>query len=138
MSKKNDLTGQVFGKLTVLGEDGRTESGHVRYRCICECGRETTARGSDLIKGCYTSCGSLGCKNVKYPKKNEEPMGIKKDCFAYVARGSRHLCSAMNEVYCLKGQCKFYAPLEKVCENCKNKDCDRCLTVSYQKQTENK
>lgn len=63
---------------------------------------------------------------------------IKKDCFAYVARQGRHVCTAMAEIYCLKGECKFYAPLKEVCGKCEKKDCDRCLTVSYQKQMEGK
>ncbi len=124
-----DITGQAFGLLTVTEESGRCANGQATWRCRCKCGKEVIVRGYDLRKGITTSCGGVGCKAQA---KNM----IKKDCFAYVARDGRHLCSALTEAFCLKENCKFYAPVQKVCGECENKDCDRCLTVSYQKQLE--
>lgn len=49
---REDLTGQVFGRLTVLSK----ESG-ARYRCRCVCGKEITAAAADLRRGNTSSCG---------------------------------------------------------------------------------
>lgn len=53
---KMDLTGQVFGKLTVL-EPAEDISGRTAWRCRCECGRETVALASNLRSGRTKSCG---------------------------------------------------------------------------------
>lgn len=54
--KTEDLTGKVFGRLTavekVVGENGRT-----MWKCICECGGETTAYATNLKRELSTSCG---------------------------------------------------------------------------------
>lgn len=56
-----DMTGQKFGKLTVIerAEDYINKDGtkHVRWLCRCECGRETVVRGTALRYGSTTSCG---------------------------------------------------------------------------------
>ena len=58
MSKLIDLTGQRFGRLTVVC---RVENGPAgsRWLCKCDCGGETTAYGSDLRSGHSSSCGCL-------------------------------------------------------------------------------
>lgn len=55
--KKNDLTGHVFGKLKVISEAGKSNTGHVQWNCICQCGKTTIANGSALLGGKYKSCG---------------------------------------------------------------------------------
>lgn len=51
-----DLTGQRYGKLTVLE---RTENigGRTAWRCRCDCGRETAVKTCHLRNGHVTSCG---------------------------------------------------------------------------------
>ena len=59
MGKRIDLTGQKFGRLTVLdfyGSDKRRES---IWRCRCECGNITNVLSSNLRKGYTKSCGCL-------------------------------------------------------------------------------
>jgi hypothetical protein len=57
-----DITGQRFGNLVVVGEASeRTKSGKHLWLCICDCGQETTARGSHLRRKDRTSCG---CQKV--------------------------------------------------------------------------
>lgn len=59
--KRADLTGQVFGKLTVLYhiDDHIQPSGQHKQmvHCICECGSECDVRVSDLKSGNTQSCG---------------------------------------------------------------------------------
>jgi len=59
MSKFHDLTGQRFGRLTVLGRAPNDKDGSVRWHCICECGTKKEIRGSALIYGSTRSCGCL-------------------------------------------------------------------------------
>lgn len=60
MVKKLNLDSQVFGRLTVIEDDGtRTKSGKVKWRCRCECGNETHVLGNHLKTGAVKSCGCL-------------------------------------------------------------------------------
>ena len=58
MPEKIDLTGQPFGRYTVIREAGR-KNGHVAWLCRCECGREKVVCGSSLTrrKNPTVSCG---------------------------------------------------------------------------------
>lgn len=55
---REDLTGHVFGKLTVLGPAEHSDSGEF-WRCQCQCGRETVVRYTSLKNGHTKSCGCL-------------------------------------------------------------------------------
>lgn len=57
MGRFIDLTGQRFGRLYVLHEAGRSDSGKVLWRCRCDCGNEKNTVGGDLRSGRTTSCG---------------------------------------------------------------------------------
>lgn len=58
--KKLELTGQRFGKLTVIAPvenvDGRTA-----WLCRCQCGRERVVKTCHLRDGHVTSCGCQPC-----------------------------------------------------------------------------
>lgn len=71
MANLIDLTGQRFGKLTVISKDedyirpsGKREH---RYLCRCECGREVTVIKSNLIRN-TRSCGCLKGKYISASK----------------------------------------------------------------------
>lgn len=53
--------GDVFARLTV-DELARTDDGKRMWRCTCSCGKSTTVRGSDLVRGGVQSCGCLGAE----------------------------------------------------------------------------
>ena len=53
-----DLTGKRFGKLTVTGYAGKKAGMH-RWKCLCDCGRETVVGQSLLKAGKTKSCGCL-------------------------------------------------------------------------------
>lgn len=59
--RAKDLTGQVFGRLTVLGPVGRTKCGEPAWLCQCACGqiKRTLATRSNLMCGRTLSCGCL-------------------------------------------------------------------------------
>lgn len=55
---KNDLTGQRFGKLTVLGDSGQRDSARgVLWNCRCDCGGECAVSTARLREGRARNCG---------------------------------------------------------------------------------
>ena len=54
-----DLTGKIFGKLTVIERAGVTKNGNPTWVCKCECGNETVVSGDSLRSGHTKSCGCL-------------------------------------------------------------------------------
>ncbi len=50
------MTGQSFGRLTVVSRNGGGHTG-ARWLCRCACGNEVTAYRNNLIAGHQTSCG---------------------------------------------------------------------------------
>lgn len=53
--KRIDLTGQVFGRLTVVGYSHSKYDAY--WKCVCTCGAECVVRGLGLKAGDSTSCG---------------------------------------------------------------------------------
>jgi hypothetical protein len=66
MAKKVDLTGQKFGRLTVIEFAGRMENRRKTtrgWRCVCDCGKEVIVDTNALRSGNTTGC--LSCWKVK-------------------------------------------------------------------------
>lgn len=55
----SDMIGKRFGKLTVLEYAGVDNHRCKLFKCLCDCGKETTTRKSRLINGGTQSCGCL-------------------------------------------------------------------------------
>ena len=65
-----DLTGQTFGKLTVVRFAGNNKCDARTWLCKCECGTEKTVKGSNLTSGNTKSCGCLaGSKHRQLREK---------------------------------------------------------------------
>jgi hypothetical protein len=61
-----NLTGQVFGRLTVLRRNPVNHShGNARWDVRCECGVEKTVRSCHLLNGHTVSCGCYGGRTIK-------------------------------------------------------------------------
>lgn len=58
-----DLTGQKFGKLTVI-ERAQYKSGRTAFKCVCECGNTKVIQSALLIAGKTRSCGCLAANNT--------------------------------------------------------------------------
>lgn len=63
MPRRLDLEGRRFGRLTVLGFECLSKKKSI-WRCLCDCGRLTFARTSDLTAGKHRSCGCLQVETV--------------------------------------------------------------------------
>ena len=58
-----DRTGQRFGRLVVVGQNGRDKLKKVLWKCKCDCGKEVTVVSGSLVTGNSTSCG---CGIIKH------------------------------------------------------------------------
>lgn len=71
MAKAIDLTGQKFGKLTVLERDffysknNNLKTNRPYWKCQCDCGNIKTVLGSSLKQGSTSSCGCLSKEKIK-------------------------------------------------------------------------
>ncbi len=52
-----EMTGRRYGRLTVIERAENTPGGTARWRCKCDCGKETVVVGSYLRNGSIKSCG---------------------------------------------------------------------------------
>ena len=57
MWKAEDLTGQRFGKVTVLSRVANNKHGRAVWLCKCDCGNEKEIPAANLKSGRTTSCG---------------------------------------------------------------------------------
>lgn len=59
--KALELTGQKFGQLSVLGQDGKTSGGNLMWLCRCDCGSELRVAGGNLRHSTHPtkSCGCI-------------------------------------------------------------------------------
>lgn len=81
--QRRDISGQKFGRLTVIGDvDGGKNP---TVQCRCECGRFITVCKHNLVRGNTRSCGCLRSETAgryrrkraaprKYAKPDQEPM----------------------------------------------------------------
>ena len=104
--KINDLTGNFFGKLVVIGrgEDYITPKGkrHIRWKCLCECGNECISRASDLNSGRKNSCGCLKNEHLKdMIKENRNKKDISGNTYnnVYVVKKTDKSDSSRRSIY---------------------------------------
>ena len=62
MPKFKDLSGKVFGDLTVIKQLEKNKSGKNRWLCECRCGRYTHTITHNILSGRVTSCNSCAVK----------------------------------------------------------------------------
>lgn len=69
----NDLTGQKFGRLTVIRQDGH-RGRNIAWLCLCECGNTVTVNGSSLCRRKATQ--SCGCYAREASSSREKTHGM--------------------------------------------------------------
>lgn len=65
MGKVIDLTGQTFGRLTVIAFHSVDRNRQSVWACVCECGTEVLKCGHSLSRGHVKSCGCLRTEQRK-------------------------------------------------------------------------
>ncbi len=84
----DDLTGSRFGRLVVTGYDGPDRGDGTRYRCLCDCGRETVVGARSLKTGNTRSCG---CGEAENRSRIAERCTVHQDGTNLAAIGSGRL-----------------------------------------------
>lgn len=67
-----DLTGQQFGRWTVLGRHGATPSKAVTWWCLCDCGTEAKVQSGNLRSGMSAQCRDCGYRQSAVKRRKEE------------------------------------------------------------------
>lgn len=72
-----DLTGQKFGRLTVVGFSNLDEKGQTVWDCLCECGKYIKSKRNAFVSGHTKSCGCFQRDNssivaTKTHKENKD------------------------------------------------------------------
>lgn len=65
MPKTVDLTGQKFGKLTVLERTQELQDGYYVWKCRCSCGNETLVNTKRLKRGTVKDCGCVSSDSAR-------------------------------------------------------------------------
>ena len=86
-SRIHDLTGQRFGRLTVIGL-ADTNTRKTYWVCQCDCGKLKNVRSDSLLSGAIRSCG---CMKKEQDKKNLINTNMKKTQEAGFKRGNTRL-----------------------------------------------
>lgn len=78
MSKMIDLTGQKFGRWTVINRAANSALGQTRWHCICSCGNKGIVQSTSLKREGGGSCGcrSLEALVARSTKHNHATNGI--------------------------------------------------------------
>lgn len=91
-SLREDLTGQQFGRLTVVRFSHKTPK-HNYWVCKCICGEEVTVRGSHLKSGDTKSCGCLIRESVTQRNKLLAKLGgLSKSRLYRIWQGIKNRC----------------------------------------------
>ena len=109
--KAIDLTGQRFGKLTVI-EKAETLNKNARFKCRCDCGNEMIVESQKLRNGKTNSCG---CLRIEAIKKANTTHGQTKTRLYRIWHSMKSRCN-----YDFKGSERYYGKGIKVCEDWEN------------------
>ena len=74
MGTFKDLTGQKFGRLTVI-ERTENKGKQTMWKCLCDCGNYTIINGYSLRNGISKSCGCLSGELAKQRKQTHNHHG---------------------------------------------------------------
>ena len=129
-----DLTGKVFGRLTVLGLAGRDKNQKLLWNTICKCGNTKVVRGEQLVKGQTSSCGCL--QKELTTKRCTKPMigkvfgrlTVLEKMYTKKGRGAYYkcLCSCGNTVIVQGTMLRSKNTMSCGCYN-KDKTSERCF-----------
>lgn len=98
MSKVIDITGQRFGRLTVIGFDKQDEFRQYMWLCKCDCGNVVSIRGYSLRSGNTQSCG---CIQKETNLKLRQTHGMTKTRIYNIWQSMKQRCSTPS-VSCYK------------------------------------
>ncbi len=65
MSTRNNIQGEIFGRLTVISFHSKNTSKHNMWSCKCSCGGNRIVDIAHLRSGAISSCGCLRLERIK-------------------------------------------------------------------------
>lgn len=71
MANFKDITGQKYGKLTVIKRIENDKYGNAMWNCRCDCGGSIDVLGTNLRSGTVRSCGCLHAEIMRGTKHKE-------------------------------------------------------------------
>lgn len=89
---RRELTGQRFGRLTVVEYD-HTHNGSAYWKCKCDCGNEKIISSNSLTQGNATSCG---CYRKEYVSAQKKTHGMSKTRIYREFRAMKTRCTNEN------------------------------------------
>jgi hypothetical protein len=60
-----DLSGKVFGRLTVLDNMRRADDRRTQWNCLCKCGKKVFVETGSLLSGVTRSCGCFALEILR-------------------------------------------------------------------------
>lgn len=93
MAKALDLTGQRFGRLTVIERAENNKRGKTMWLCKCDCGNTTIAQGTNLKSNHTQSCG---CSHNDVLRKASTTHGQSRSRLHYVWKSMKYRCYNKN------------------------------------------
>lgn len=113
MNKKiKDLTGQRYGKLTVLSLDEERTKRKSYWVCLCDCGNKKTVRGDSLQDNKTLSCGCLKKEQDKVNLTKNHKGRISKSRLYKIWLGMKSRCNNPNS----KTYLRYGSKGVKVCD----------------------
>lgn len=92
-SNFKDLTGQRFGRLTVIKFVFKDKNSCKYYLCVCRCGNETSVSGGNLKNGHTKSCG---CLKIEMSLQRFKTHGLSKTNFYRKYHHAKNRCLNKN------------------------------------------
>lgn len=149
-----DITGNKYGKLTVVRRAENGPGGVARWECLCECGHTSIVSGRNLKSGAVKSCGCLTggrtTHNMSKTRLYREWAGIKARCYyksqagykSYGARGIRMCDEWLNSFeafaeWALSNGYRDDLTIERI-DNGKDYTPDNCKWISLGDQANNR
>lgn len=92
MGRRLELTGQKFGRLTVICKDEERSKGKSYWICQCDCGNIKSISGANLRNGATKSCGCLNKEINSHPKDLSDFIGKRFGKLVIKQRLENHVC----------------------------------------------
>lgn len=96
MSRLIDLTGQRFGRWTVIRKTDERQSKSVMWECRCDCGTVRLVNSANLRKGLTYSCGCYNSEKAAKHCKDMSKHDMYRDRLYRVWSGMKARCETQN------------------------------------------